>query len=217
VSECQCQGIESTFDRDLAASQLRRLQSRGPQRTTALLVEALRRHGVAGKTAIDVGGGVGAIPQALLASDAAFVTDVDASSAYLETARTEAQRLGYGPRSRFLHGNFVDLAPGLEPADIVTLDRVICCFDDMEALVGSSADKARALYGLVYPSDTLLARIGVRVANAVQQVRGRPFRIFAHSSRAVESIVEGRGLSRIFHATRGIWQVTVYARAAGAL
>jgi predicted TPR repeat methyltransferase len=212
VSQSQCQGIESTFDRDLAAGQLRRLRARGPQKTTALLVEALRRRGVAGKTVIDIGGGVGAIQQAMLAADAAEVIDVDASSAYLEAARAEARRLGYEKSSRFLHGNFVDLAPSLDPADIVTLDRVICCYDDMDALVGASAAKARALYGLVYPRDTRLARIGVRVANAIQGIRGRPFRIFAHSSKSVESIIEARGLHRFYHATRGLWQVAVYSR-----
>jgi len=212
VSTCQCQGIESQFDRDLAASQLRRLRARGPQRTTRLLVEAIRRYGVAGRTVLDIGGGVGAILQALLASDATAVTDVDASTAYIETARAEADRLGWGEKARFLHGNFVELAPRVEPADIVTLDRVICCYDDMESLVAASAERARGLYGLVFPRSSWVARVGVRLANAVLGLRGDPFRIFVHPTARVDGILRGAGLSRVYHHARGLWQVSLYAR-----
>ena len=41
----------------------------------------------------------------------------------------------------------------IEAADVVTLDRVICCYPDMEALVGRSAERALRLYGLVHPRD----------------------------------------------------------------
>jgi hypothetical protein len=54
----------------------------------------------------------------------------------------------------FQYGDFVALAPALSAADVVTLDRVICCYDDMPALVGRSAALAERLYGVVYPRDT---------------------------------------------------------------
>ena len=54
----------------------------------------------------------------------------------------------------------------LPAATIVTLDRVICCYPDMERLVRTSAEKARRLYGAVYPRERWWARVGVALMNA---------------------------------------------------
>ena len=216
MSYCQCQGIENTFDRRLAEAQLQRERRRGPQRTTLMLVEALRAQGVAGRTLLDIGGGVGAVQRLLLESGAAGVTGIDASSAYLEAARQEARQRGFEPRVRYRHGNFVEHAPEIDPADIVTLDRVICCYDDMKGLVTASASKARGVYGVVFPRSAWWTRLGVRLLNLSQRIKGSTFRMFAHSTEDVESLLRAQGLSRIYRRTRGIWQVAVFTRAAGA-
>ena len=111
-----------------------------------------------GATLLDIGGGVGVAQLDLLSAGLRSATDVDASSAYLDVAREEAQRRGYSERVSYRHGDLVALAPEIEPADIVTLDRVICCYHDMPALVRASAAKARRLYGLVYPHDAWWTR-----------------------------------------------------------
>jgi 2-polyprenyl-3-methyl-5-hydroxy-6-metoxy-1,4-benzoquinol methylase len=126
---------------------------RGPARTTRLLLDVLRAEGVEATILLDIGGGVGAIQLEMLVAGVRSATDVDASGAYLEIAREEAQRRGYGDRLTYRHGDFVELAQEIEPADIVTLDRVVCCYHNMPALVGASSAKARQLYGLVYPRD----------------------------------------------------------------
>ncbi|MGO9307445.1 MAG: class I SAM-dependent methyltransferase [Spirochaetia bacterium] len=212
MSQCQCREIESLFDQRLAADQLERVRRRGPLKSTRLLLEALRLCGVHGSTLLDIGGGVGAVHLQLLASGAGEATDVDASSAYLGSARSEAERLGLGSRVRYHHGNFLDLAAGIPPADIVTLDRVICCYDDMAGLVGASAAKARRLYGLVYPRDAWWTRLGIRLMNLGHRFWGRKFRVFAHSTAAVESILAAHGLAKISHRTAGFWQVAVFDR-----
>jgi hypothetical protein len=179
-------------------------------------VEALRARGVQGRTLLDIGGGVGAVQHQLLASGLREATDVDASSAYLRAAKSEAERLGFEGRVRYHYGNFLDLAHGIPPADIVTLDRVICCYDDMQGLVGASAEKAHLMYGVVYPRDAWWTRFGIRIMNIGHRLRGNPFRVFAHETSAVESILESRGLVRSFHRTAGLWQVAVFERKASA-
>ncbi len=216
MSQCQCEGIESVFDRDLAASQLARVRRKGPLKTTRLLIEAIRARGVKDRTLLDIGGGVGIVHHELLASGAAGATDVDASSAYVKAAESEAQRRGLDGRARYLHGNFLDLAGSVPAADIVTLDRVICCFDDMLGLVTASADKARLLYGIVYPRDAWWTRLGIRLMNLPRRIRGDKLRVFAHPSEAVESLLRSRGLARTYHREAGLWQVAVFAREAKA-
>ena len=59
----------------------------------------------------------------------------------------------------YVHGDFVDLAASTPVSDIVTLDRVICCYHNMEDLVQLSAEKSKKYYGLVYPRDNLLMKM----------------------------------------------------------
>lgn len=210
---CQCQGIEGLFNQREAARSLKAYQRKGPSRSTRILLDVLRAAGVEGATLLDIGGGIGAIQLELLNAGVTSATDVDASTAYIAAAREEGARRGYGERVSYHHGNFVDVAPTVEPADIVTLDRVICCYHDMRGLVGASAAKARRLYGLVYPRDMWATRAIFAVGNALLRLRGNPFRIFAHPTPAVEALLREAGLERRFHRYAGFWQVAVYARA----
>lgn len=210
----QCAGIESQFDARTARHDLRRYRRRGPRGTTRVLLAALRQAGVRGATLLDVGGGVGVIHHELLADGAARATHVDASSSYLAAARDEAERRGHADRVELRYGNFVELAPAIGDADVVTLDRVICCFDDMQALVAASAAHARRLYGLVYPTDNLLVRLGGPIVNALLRLKRSGFRTFIHRTADVDRVVRAAGLTKIF-AKRGVaWQVVVYARGA---
>ncbi len=209
---CQCQAIECRFDQKLAAEKLETYRARGPEPTTRLLIDALKAQGVEGLTLLDIGGGVGAIQHELLRAGVQSVTSVEASAAYLDAARVEHERQGHAGRVRFLHGNFVELAPDLEPAGIVTLDRVICCYNDMPALVNASAARARRLYGVVYPRDTWWVKIAFAVEDFLYWLRRNPFRVFAHSTQAVEAILSRHGLKRSFSRNTPIWQVVVYTR-----
>jgi magnesium-protoporphyrin O-methyltransferase len=98
------------------------------------------------------------------------------------------------------------------PADIVTLDRVICCYDDMPGLVEPSAARAHKLYGLVYPRDTGWVKLGLAVENFFHWLRREHFRVFAHPTEAVEALVRRHGLKRCFYQQVGSWQVVIYKR-----
>lgn len=210
---CQCQGIEGMFNQREAKRSLKTYRQKGPARSTRILLDALRARGVEGATLLDIGGGIGAIQLNLLAAGATSATDVDASTAYLAAAREEAAREGFSDRVTYQHGNFVDLAPSIAPADIVTLDRVICCYHDLRGLVGASAAKAHRLYGLVYPRDSWLTSALATGINLFMRLQRSPFRFFRHRTRDVEALLHAAGLERRFHRTAGVWQVAVYARA----
>jgi magnesium-protoporphyrin O-methyltransferase len=212
VNCCQCQGIEICFDRQLVAKELARYRKQGPAKTTRVLLDALRAEGVEGATLLDIGGGLGAIAHDLLAAGVSRVSHVEASGAYLEAAREEASRGGYADQVSYYHGDFVALAPQLPPADVVTLDRVVCCYHDMPALVRESAARARRLYGLVYPRDTWWVKLGLAIENFVLRIQRSRFRTFVHPTRAVEAIVRQYGLVRRFYRHTFVWQVVVYSK-----
>jgi len=208
-----CQGVEQVFGDKTARRDLRRYRKRGPSKPTRALLAALRREGVEHATLLDIGGGIGVIQHELLAAGAERATSVEASPAYMHAGREEAERSGHAGRIRYEAGDFVALADRVEPADIVTLDRVICCYPDMEALVARSAERAQRLYGLVYPQDRWCVDAGIRVTNLFMRLSRRAFRAHLHRPSAVDAVAREHGLTpRLCRRTGPFWQVALYAR-----
>jgi len=87
---CQCQLIETQFDRESVASKVRRYHEKGLKKETKILVEALIAHGVEGSSILDIGGGLGALEFELIKAGASNATNVEASSAYVDAATEEA-------------------------------------------------------------------------------------------------------------------------------
>ena len=214
MSCSQCIGIENAFDGKHTAGELKRYLRSGPRATTRALVDQITALGVDGRTVLDIGGGIGAVHFALLSAGARTATDVDASSEFLRAAQEQAKRRGLGDRVTHRHGNFVDLAPDIPAADIVTLDRVICCYDDARALLEASAHRAKSVLGLVYPCDTRLSRFLNSILNLMQVVQGKDFRTFVHSQEQIDSILQSKGFENRSRVKRGFWQVSVYSRRA---
>jgi magnesium-protoporphyrin O-methyltransferase len=214
IACCPCEGIEHQFGSRIAERELRRFRRRGPIRSTRLLLreitEMLAR--VPSATLLDIGGGIGAVHHVLLDAGVREATQVDISSEYLNVARREATARGHMDRIRFIGGDFVDLAPTLPSADVVTLDRVICCYPDMERLVSRASQKTHHLLGAVYPRDVWWVRLGVGLVNRLTQLRRCPFRVFVHDPAHIEATLRARGLERAASRRTFVWVVAVYRR-----
>ncbi|NIS81625.1 MAG: methyltransferase domain-containing protein [Anaerolineales bacterium] len=209
---CQVAGIEEYMGPRMAAMELEHYRKKGAVKTTRLLLDALKSEGVEGMTLLDIGGGVGVLQHELLKAGAKEAISVDASRSYLEAAQEEARRQGHMDRLRQHHGDFVELAGKLPEADVVTLDRVICCYDDMEKLVGLSAERALKFYGVVYPPDHWLLRLLTWLENLYHRVRRSQFRAFMHATEAVDTMIRNAGLERCYTHETLLWHVHVYRR-----
>ena len=214
----QCSGLEKLFDQRLAQNELKDYLRSGPAKTTRWLLEALRVRlppaevDRAGLSLLDIGGGIGAIQHELVKAGVGHVTAVDASTAYLNAAQQEAKRRGYAEQAEYRFGDFVALASEIAPADMVTVERVICCYPVMRALVQRSAALARRWYAIVYPRDNWWMQRGRDVFNLVMRVQRNPYRFFVHPSAGVESLLNDSGFQRRFHRHTLVWQVLVYER-----
>lgn len=209
---CDCPNTFSSKDAD---GDLERYRKDGPDRTTRALIDAIVAEGVEGATLLDIGGGIGAIPLELLGKGLASATSVDATEAYVEAARAEAERRGYGDRTSGRFGDFAELAPEIEPADVVTLDRVVCCDPDLAALLGGAAGHARRMVGLVYPRATWWNRVGARVLAAWGWITRDPTRWHLHRPADIDGILRGAGFRGREIERSLIWQVALYVREAG--
>ena len=213
---CDCGCTPNLFSDREAAKDLGRYLQHGPDKTTRALIEAIVTEGVAGATVLDVGGGIGAIQLELLGAGVARADAVDASEAYIQTAGAEAERRGYGDRTSGRVGNFVELAPSIESADVVTLDRVVCCYPDVDALLGTAAAKATRIVGLVYPRDIWWNRVVARVMNVWSRLTRDPTRWYLYPTATVEGIMRTAGFAGREITRDWIWQVVLYRREARA-
>jgi magnesium-protoporphyrin O-methyltransferase len=215
IGGVDCCAYDRQFNARHAEDDLREYHRDGPTGLTRALIEALSAGGIEGKSVLEIGGGVGAVHHELLRAGADAAVDVDASRAYVSVAREESERQGHADRVDYRVGDFVALADIIEPADVVALDRVICCYSDMSSLVHRSAALAKGRYGLVYPRYTFLGRVAIALLNVGFRLSRSPFRSYLHRTADVEAILAGHGLVRSLHQTTLIWQLAVYERPSG--
>jgi SAM-dependent methyltransferase len=211
VDGCDCQDF-SIFDRSAAEQDRERYRSRGPDRTTRMLLDLIGRQVAVGASLLDVGGGIGVIDHEMLRAGVGHAVLVDASGPALEVARQEARASNVLDRLELIEDDFVRRADGIDAADIVTLDRVICCYPDAESLVSLSAGKARHIYGVVLPRDRLAARLWIRFVNLGFRIRRRGYRAFAHSNNRVDALVAEAGLRPRAESGTFLWRVVAYER-----
>jgi magnesium-protoporphyrin O-methyltransferase len=209
---CQCQGIENMFDKKAAKRELKRYLKKGPSKTTSMLLDAIHEKGVQGLDFLDIGGGIGAIQYDLIKAGASSGTSIEASSAYIDAVNYETLQNDLVERVSFKHGDFTTMASDVDSADIVTLDKVICCYDDMSELVGLSSKLARKIYAVIYPRDVWWTKLGFLMVNFYSRIKGSSFRTFIHPTKKVEEIIFGNGLRRNYYATTLVWQVAIFTR-----
>jgi 2-polyprenyl-3-methyl-5-hydroxy-6-metoxy-1,4-benzoquinol methylase len=207
-----CQITDQAFGEDSARSDLRAYQRKGPARQTRELLGLIRSLGLQQATLLDVGGGVGAIYHELLKTGALRATHVDASSAYLQAARQESARLGQSQSVEYVHADFTDVAPDISPADIVTLDRVVCCYPDFRRLLGSAAGRAKHALALSYPRETWYVRLSLWVIDGFNLLRRDPFRVFLHPVAEMDALLRSEGLRRLSLKRLFIWEIALYSR-----
>ena len=207
-----CCGTADFFGERIARRNLRKYRRGGPFGTTRRLLAALREASGPKDSLLDVGGGVGVIAHEMLAAGTASATIVDASPAFLAAARAESERRHTGDRLRLQLGDAVELRDDVPAADVVTLDKVVCCYVDMESLLAVTASRARRLMGLAYPRDDWWVRAMVSVGNRMLQLKGSAFRSYVHRNAAIESALRRAGLTPRLQRRGAIWIVAVFER-----
>ncbi len=207
-----CCAIEAQFDRRIAQRELDNYRRNGPSPSTRQLLSATRQAGIAGANVLDIGGGIGTIAHELLATDAAHATVVDVSAAYLSAARDEAVRRHASERLTLLQGDFAALADDVPFADVVTLDKVVCCYPDMERLLATATGRARRLFGIVYPRDAWWMRVAIALQNAVRALRRCAFRVYVFPNAAINAAIRRAGLTPRYQQRGFVWVVAVYER-----
>ena len=191
----------------------KRYRKRGLDRTAARMVAFLEEQGVQDATVLEIGGGLGEIQLELLKRGAARAVNLELSPAYEREALALADEAGIDAArvDRRLH----DIAANpesVDPADIVVLHRVVCCYPDYERLLGAAAERARRMLVFSHPPRNLASRAVVALQNAGFRLTGKEFRTFAHPPEAMRSVCRANGLTPAYVHAGAIWQVDGLSR-----
>lgn len=200
-----CDGLHAGDD--LAAWKGGRLNA-----ATRELIDVVREQGIDGATLLDIGAGVGAVHIMLLEAGAATAVDLDASREYLAAARAEAERRGLDERIDYRYGDVVELAPDLPPADVVTMDSVICCYPYLSPLLDAAVRPRPRIVGITYPRDTWWMRLYMAGYNTVSSLRREPGRYIAHRHADVNRLMADAGYRNVHEGGTRPWRVVLYRR-----
>jgi 2-polyprenyl-3-methyl-5-hydroxy-6-metoxy-1,4-benzoquinol methylase len=207
---CTPSGYDELFGEKQARKDARRYRKKGLHAPARWIVDTVRSHGLEGATVLEPGGGVGAIQLELLKAGAAHATVVELSPGYEEIAAELAREARFEGRIDRRVGDFAN--DGVEPADVVVLHRVVCCYPDYERLLGAAADHARRVLVFTYPPRNPVSRFVFGTMNFVMRVRGKEFRAFAHPPQALLATADRHGFEPFALRRRGIWRGLALAR-----
>ena len=200
------------FNAKKVAVELARFRKKGPGPTTRLLEHGIAQTGLLDGFLLDVGAGFGALTFCLLDRGMKGAVAVDASPAYLEAARQEADRRGRAGSIRFVQGDFVSVAAWLPPSTVVSLDRVVCCYPSCQSLLEAALGRAQQCVALSYPRDVWYVRLGMMVENAQRWLARNSFRTFVHPTKAIEQTIRLAGFELSSRRETWIWSADVYVR-----
>jgi len=200
------------FDEKVARRDLRRFRRKGLDRAGRRLADMLRRRDVAGRTVLEVGGGIGALQVELLRAGAAHATNVELSPGYERAAQELLDEATLAGSVERLFGDIVQQPELATEADAVVLNRVVCCYPDAEALMTAVARRARSAIALSFPPDVWPARLFVALVNLALRLRGNAFRTYVHPETAILAPALARGFRVDERRRAGLWRVVALVR-----
>jgi magnesium-protoporphyrin O-methyltransferase len=172
------------------------------------MVWFLAERGVEGASVLEIGGGVGEIQLELLSRGAARTTNLELSDGYDEEAERLAREAGVQERVQRRRHDIAMDPEAVEPADVVVLHRVVCCYPDYDRLLGAAADHAGRLLVFSHPPRNPITRALIALENLAFRARGIELRTFAHPPRAMLGVLERHGLRHTFSHRGFPWVVT---------
>ena len=212
---CTPKGYRQLFSEKGARSQARRYRRTGLDPTSRRLVELLKLRGLSDRTLLEVGGGIGAIQIELLKAGLARAVSVELTPTYEEVAAELLRETGLGDRVERRVTDFARSGAEVAAADIVVLNRVVCCYPDMPGLAGAAADHTRELLVMSFPRESWWTRLGLTVGNLALRLARRQFHVFLHPPERILATVERHGLRTVFNQLGLFWQVAAMERPAG--
>jgi len=224
---CSCcrnpriEGTNSFFSR-FSKSYAKKFRKKGLEKTQKFLLEGVKiglrekdRPGespLRDKTILDVGCGVGALHLTMLREGASRALGVDISEGMLEKARAFSSDMGLENQVEYLNADFVSLqeGPGAGKADVLLMDKVVCCYEDVEALMEKAMRQTGTVFALSHPRDRSVLKFAFRAQIFFARLFRFRFHPCWHSWPRVHGMLEQAGFKRVYSNRTFVWDVSAY-------
>ena len=197
----------------MARRSLEQYRKKGHGDLERQMLAAASAGGLAGARVLEIGGGIGTFQSELLEAGAERGEVVELVAAWEPYARELAREKGLEERTSFRIADVLDDPAGVEPAEVVVMNRVVCCSPDGVELAGVAARLARRTLVLSFPRDVFWVRAGLGLVNAGMRLLGRSFRVFAHPREALLRSAQSEGLGLAASGRGAIWEFAALERA----
>jgi len=209
---CTPKGYARVFSEKTASGEAKRYRRKGLDRVSRRITDFIKRRGVGGKTLLEVGGGIGAIEIELLKAGMAQAVNVELTPTYEAAASELLAEARLADRVDRKVMDFAETGTEVEPADIVVMNRVICCYPDMPKLADAAAKRARVMLVMSFPNDRWWTRLGLTVANFGLRVVRMQFQVFMYSPDLILAAVERHGFRTALNQRGLVWQLAALER-----
>jgi SAM-dependent methyltransferase len=161
------------------------------------------------RTVLELGCGRGGLLLALVQAGVVKATGVDLSATSIDAARTRFEQAQLSGRADLSVGDAARVPLGSH--DWVILDRVMCCYPDIERLLANTLPAARQIYAFTVPTSRcwrgVIARLDERVENAWNSLRGRPCPGYVHDLHLIEERLARAGFWLRHRDRQRLWQL----------
>jgi magnesium-protoporphyrin O-methyltransferase len=201
------EGYDSVFGDRFARRMARRYRKRGLSTAARSISAFLADCGLAGATLLEIGGGVGELHVELLRRGAERATNLEISGNYEAEATALLEMTGMQDRVARRRLDIARAPDEVEPADVVVLHRVVCCYPDYQRLLSAAGSKADRLLVFSHPPRNLASRTLMAWENGWRRLKGDSFRTFVHPPREMVAVLADVGLTPTYRWRGFGWRV----------
>ncbi len=212
MDSCCKIAYDNTFSKRLARLELKSYLKKGPKKTTNYLLEPLKEHDISGSSLLDIGGGVGVVCWELYKRGLGKIYYQDISEAYAAVFKDELSAQNLEDKIEVHIGDYVATHSQFPQVDLVTLDKVICCYEDYQSLVTLSANKARKYYAYTLPLDVWWVKAVSSLGTFFRKLFGNKIATYVHPVARVESIVLAQGFTKVYQKQHREWLTVLYQK-----
>ena len=194
----------------------RRYRRKGLTGSAGWILQVLRADGVADRSVLEVGGGIGSLQIELLEAGARHATNVEIIDSYEATARSLIAEHGLEARVDRQIADYARRADHTPAADIVIMHRVICCYPDPDTLTAAACSRARDRVAITIPRDTPWVKLGFWGMNAWLRLRRIAFRGYVHPHAQILAVATSHGFHATHHRRGAFWESLILQHTASA-
>ncbi len=209
--KCSLQGTNDFFNGQ-AKRYLKDFKKKGLGKEQRFLIEGISSKSFSGKSVLEIGCGVGGLHLTILQQGASSAVGIDISEGMILGARKLSRELGLEDKTKYLVGDIIEMNDSINDADIVVLDKVVCCYEDVFRLLSVSGNRTKQTYAFTYPNPNLLVQVSFRGLIALGVLFKWKFRPYWHDWKLIIKMLETQGFKQTYTNSTIMWNICVLER-----